>query len=137
MVFNLFEVRENCYYPRGKKNFKKNLGYNYHFNKMSISDKCLSRLIWLHEIIALSAGPHISYSICKWVLITSVTSHARIQMGEGQGVRPPEKKYRVSLQYWSGSPENHKAFRPAFNVGPSSARQRNAKKGTETASAKF
>ena len=30
----------------------------------------------------------------------------------GQGVRiSPEKsqKYRVSLQYWSGSPENHKA----------------------------
>ena len=41
---------------------------------------------------------------------------------------PPEKsqKYRVFLQYWSGSPENHKATKPAFNVGPSSARQRNA-----------
>ena len=40
----------------------------------------------------------------------------------------PEKsqKYRVSLQYWSGSPENHKATKPAFNVGPSSARQQNA-----------
>ena len=42
----------------------------------------------------------------------------------GQGVRIPEKsqKYRVSEQYWSGSPENHKAAKPAFNVGPSSAR---------------
>ena len=41
---------------------------------------------------------------------------------------PPEKsqKYRVSLQYWSGSPENHKTTEPAFNVGPSSAHQRNA-----------
>ena len=41
---------------------------------------------------------------------------------------PPEKshKYRVSSQCWSGSHENHKAAKPAFNVGPSSARQRNA-----------
>ena len=41
---------------------------------------------------------------------------------------PPKKpqKYRVFLQYWSGSPENHKATKPVFNVGPSSARQRNA-----------
>ena len=43
---------------------------------------------------------------------------------------PPEKsqKYRVSQQYWSGSAENPKATKPAFNVGPSSARsrQRNA-----------
>ena len=41
---------------------------------------------------------------------------------------PPEKsqKYRVSWQYWSGSPENHKATKPVFDVGPPSARQRNA-----------
>ena len=40
---------------------------------------------------------------------------------------PPEKsqKYRVSLQYWSVSLENHKATKPAFNVEPSSAHQRN------------
>ena len=41
---------------------------------------------------------------------------------------PPEKsqKYRVSLQYWSPSPKIHKATKQAFNVGPSSAPQRNA-----------
>ena len=47
----------------------------------------------------------------------------------GQGVRTPSEKsqkYRVSSQYWSGSTENHKAIKPAFNVGQSSARQRNA-----------
>ena len=46
----------------------------------------------------------------------------------GQGGMPPEKsqKYRVSKQYWSGSPENHDTTNPAFNVWPSSARQRNA-----------
>ena len=51
--------------------------------------------------------------------------HARIQRWEEHGVRPPEKsqKYRVSQQYWSGSSENYTA---AFNVGPSSVRQRNA-----------
>ena len=35
---------------------------------------------------------------------------------------PPEKSQK---QYWFGSPENNKAAKPAFNVGPSSAHQRN------------
>ena len=35
-------------------------------------------------------------------------------------------KNLVCRQYWSGSPKNHKATKPEFNVGPSSARQRNA-----------
>ena len=48
----------------------------------------------------------------------------------GQEVRPPpppekSQKYRVSLQYWSGSPKNHKATKPAFNGGPLT-RQQNA-----------
>ena len=40
---------------------------------------------------------------------------------------PPEKlqKYRVSSQYWSRSPKNHKAYKPAFSVGPPSASQHN------------
>ena len=40
---------------------------------------------------------------------------------------PPEKsqKYRVFSQYWSGSPENYKATKPAFNVGPSQAHKLN------------
>ena len=29
-------------------------------------------------------------------------------------------------QYWRGSSENHKYIKPAFNVGPTSSRQRNA-----------
>ena len=56
--------------------------------------------------------------------------HVRIQRGGAGGWSPPplknHKKYRVSLQYWSASPENHKANKPAFNDGPSSACQRNA-----------
>ena len=62
--------------------------------------------------------------------------HVRIQRGGGGigGPEPPtphstpEKspKYRVSLQYWSNPMKNNKATKPAFNVGPSSARQRNA-----------
>ena len=35
------------------------------------------------------------------------------------------KNNRVSMQYWSGSLKNHKVTKPAFNVGTSSARQRN------------
>ena len=50
--------------------------------------------------------------------------------GQESGPPPPKKKnhkkYRVSWQYWSGSPENHNATKPAFNVGPSSAHQQNA-----------
>ena len=38
--------------------------------------------------------------------------------GAGGPDRPPEKS-----QKWSGSLENKKTFKPAFNVGPSSARQ--------------
>ena len=37
--------------------------------------------------------------------------------GVGQGVRTPPLKSRVSKQYWSGSPKNHIATKPAFNVG--------------------
>ena len=46
---------------------------------------------------------------------------------EAVGPKPPEKskKYRVSWQYWSGSHKIHNATKPAFNVGPSSARQQN------------
>ena len=36
-----------------------------------------------------------------------------------------ELKIKVSQQYWSGCPENHKAAKPAFTVKPSSTRQRN------------
>ena len=53
---------------------------------------------------------------------------ARIEGGGGAWVPdPPEKsqKYRVSLQTGPDLLKNHKATKPAFNVGPSSARQRN------------
>ena len=39
--------------------------------------------------------------------------HARIQRGDrGSGTPPPEKsqKYRVSQQYWSGSPEKSQSY---------------------------
>ena len=54
----------------------------------------------------------------------------RIQRGTGGPDHSPPagklQKYRVPKQYYTGSPLNHKAANPAFNVGPSSARQRNA-----------
>ena len=55
-----------------------------------------------------------------------VRSHARIQRG-GQGVRtpsPPLKNHK-NIE-WTGSPGICKTTKPAFDVGPSSARQRNA-----------
>ena len=57
------------------------------------------------------------------------TSCADPEGGGGTGgPDPPEKsqKYRVSYQYRSGSPENHKAAKSAYNGGPLSARQRYA-----------
>ena len=58
-------------------------------------------------------------------------NHGWIQREGGRGFGPPpplknHKKYRVTLQYWSGSHENHKATKPAFNVEASPARKRNA-----------
>ena len=44
------------------------------------------------------------------------SGHGRIQRG-GQGFRnPPEKsqKYRVSLQYWSGSPEKSQSYQASI-----------------------
>ena len=44
--------------------------------------------------------------------------HARIQGGGcGTGVQKKHKNICIYKQYWSGSPENHKATMPAFNVG--------------------
>ena len=48
--------------------------------------------------------------------------------GGGKGSGPPEKSQNKGFLRNTGpdSLENHKATKPAFNVGPSSARQRNA-----------
>ena len=49
--------------------------------------------------------------------------------GGGQGVRtPPEKSQKIGFLSNTGPDplKNHKATKPAFTVGPSSARQRNA-----------
>ena len=56
--------------------------------------------------------------------------HVRIQSG-GQGVRtPPPLKNHKSIGFLSyAGPDplkNHKAAKPAFSVGPSSTRKRNA-----------
>ena len=57
----------------------------------------------------------------KFVLFTilnvHVQFHARIQR-EWEGGPEPQ-------QYWSASPKNGKAFKPAIIVGSSSARQQN------------
>ena len=46
----------------------------------------------------------------KWVL-----SHCPVPCADPEG--------GISYQYWNGSPEIIKTTKPAFNVGPSSARQ--------------
>ena len=56
--------------------------------------------------------------------------HVRIQREGGQEVRtpPPGKLQNIGLFSNTGPDllKNHKATKPAFNVGPSSARQRKA-----------
>ena len=60
------------------------------------------------------------------------TCHARIQRGEDRGSIPPPPENQKNIGFFSNtgpdSLTNHKAMctKPAFNVGPSSARQRNA-----------
>ena len=49
--------------------------------------------------------------------------------GGGQGVRTPPEKSQKNIGFLSNSGPNslkNKPTEPAFNVGPSSARQRNA-----------
>ena len=60
-----------------------------------------------------------------------ILAHKWIQMGEGAGVRtphPPEKSQNTGFFCNTGPDplKNLKATKPAFNVGPVSARQRNA-----------
>ena len=58
------------------------------------------------------------------------TCHVRIQRGDrGSGPHPLENHKNKGFLNSNTGPEplkNHKATKPAFNVGPSSARQRNA-----------
>ena len=54
--------------------------------------------------------------------------HVRIQR-ENRGSKQPSEKsqsYLVPKQYWYGSPGKSRATKPASNVGPPSARQRQA-----------
>ena len=57
--------------------------------------------------------------------------HARVQMGD-RGSRPYGKllSYRFLSNTGPGLLEMHKATKPIFNVGPSSARERNANQMT-------
>ena len=82
-----------------------------------------------HYVAYVSAG------FGEVLLALILGCYGRIQRGDGgpdplllPPPPPPEKsqKFRVSKQYWSRSPENHKATKPAFNVGPVSTRQRKA-----------
>ena len=84
--------------------------YNFHTSSGSQSDSAK-----MHKVGGLKFTPHATWADPE---------------GGGTGgpdPPPPEKsqKYRVSLQYWSRSLKNHKDTKPAFTVGPSSARQRN------------
>ena len=65
-----------------------------------------------------------------WKNNGGMKNHAWIQRGLGQGVRtpPPPENHKNEGFLSNTGPDplaNHKATKPAFNVGPSSARQRN------------
>ena len=56
--------------------------------------------------------------------------------GSGQGVRTPLKNHKAIGFLSNAAPDhlkNHKATKPAFNVGPSSARQRKKLNGVSLA----
>ena len=63
----------------------------------------------------------------NFILLVSI--HGQMQRGGGHGVStPPENSQKIGFLSCTGPDplKNHKATKPAFNVGPSSARQRNA-----------
>ena len=56
-----------------------------------------------------------------------ITLHARIKRGGGGGLNPLPLKNHKSIEFLNNTGlENYKATKPALNVGPSWARQRNA-----------
>ena len=71
------------------------------------------------------------HEYCHSDIRTSETHllHGQIQR-VGQGVRTPAEKNTTNIGFLSSTGpdalKNHTATKPAFNVGPSSARQRNA-----------
>ena len=59
------------------------------------------------------------------MVISQAVGHVRIQRGAGGPDPPPEKSQNIGF-LTNSDPDplkNHKATEPAFNVGPSSARQ--------------
>ena len=68
-----------------------------------------------------------SFKCTYWPI--QLDKHARIQRGD-KGSGPPEQSQNIGFPSNIGLDplKNHKDTKPAFTVGPSSARQRNAKK---------
>ena len=54
--------------------------------------------------------------LCKLFMVCIL--HGRIQREGGGDRGSGHKNIGFFLKYWSGSPENHNATMPAFNVGP-------------------
>ena len=76
---------------------------------------------------------HVKRHVCSLIAPLSIIQmfyieHGRIQRGAGGPDPPPEKSQILRVSYYSGPDplKNHKATKPEFNVGPSSAHQRNA-----------
>ena len=88
----------------------------YLFHTFHIFIKTLAFLfMWVGFFCVCS---HFTYHLTRYF-------HVRIQRVRTSSLKN-HKKYRGSKQYWSRSPEKiHKATKPVFNVGPTSARQRN------------
>ena len=61
----------------------------------------------------------------------SKSVHTRIQRGTGGPDPAPENHKNIGFLSNTGTDplKNHKAAKPVYNVGPSSARQRNAEDG--------
>ena len=72
-------------------------------------------------------GPHKGFGIYR--ICTNAQNHGRFQRGGGQGAWIPMKNHKNIGFLCNNGPDplkNHKDTKPAFNVEPSSARQRNA-----------
>ena len=81
------------------------------------------------SISYVNINTHSPYSGVNPIASIVDTSHGRVQMGGGgEGVRTHPKKSHLGFLGITGSEplKNRKATKPAVNVGPLSAPQRNA-----------
>ena len=126
LTFDLSAYGNSSYDEDGKSNFSMKIFGNSKCRFIALAvNKCESKIVK-----ALKTILDKSVSICYVHFKSFPLSHGRIQKGTWSPDPPPPLKNYKHIGFLSNTGpdpmKNHKATKPAFNVRPSSARQRNA-----------